>query len=177
MVPCHHYPSVCATLVLLGSLGSRDKNHMGTPMVPCHSEFHFGVVGYRTNARTKTNVRPENTVLRKRVPGRRPPCGVNTVEYRHVMCDSADRPASRARGDKGERPRTQSDATDQAPPVPGKGKRTDGAQTLAIPRSKPHKLRKGKTRSEGRKSKSGKAPTVIHTGLAQESCKEPFVGM
>jgi len=101
MVPCHHYPSVCATLVLLGSLGSRDKNHMGTPMVPCHSEFHFGVVGYRTNARTKTNVRPENTVLRKRVPGRRPPCGVNTVEYRHVMCDSADRPASRAMGGQG----------------------------------------------------------------------------
>jgi len=32
-------------------------------------------------------------------------------------------------GDKEERPRTQSDATDQAPPAPGNGKRTDGRGT------------------------------------------------
>jgi hypothetical protein len=86
------------------------------------------------------------------------------------MCDSADRPANRARGGTRKKGRAHKAMPRTKPHLrqaTGKG-RAGRAQTLAIPRSKPRKLRKGKTRSEGRKAKSGKAPTVIHTGLAQE---------
>jgi len=145
------------------------------------------VLGWRATERMhgQTNVRPENTVLQKRVElctdkrtyDQKAPYFKNEflgAAHRLAqtllstdMCDSPDQVPHPAQGeDKEERPRTQSLRCHG--PSPTSQAR---AKTLAIPRSKPRKLRKGGTRSEGRKANFGKTPTVIHTGLEK---RRPF---